>query len=114
MIYLNQSKSIYSKFFSITIKTFYLIFILNISIASSRKSNYNQKFFNGIDDLSQEDQLIFDRYFDRHDEPIEYSLDIGIKLKRDFSDDLVSDLFAASHGLEKISRVCNYFLKKLY
>ena len=40
-----------------------------------------------------------------YDEPDEYALDIGIKLKREYADDLVSDLFATSYGLEKVARV---------
>jgi hypothetical protein len=35
----------------------------------------------------------------------EYARDIGIKLKKEFADDLVSDLFATSYGLEKVARV---------
>ena len=34
-----------------------------------------------------------------------YALDLAIKLKQDYADDLVSDLFATTYGLEKIARV---------
>lgn len=35
----------------------------------------------------------------------EYVHDLAIKLKREFADDVVSDLFATSYGLEKVARV---------
>lgn len=37
----------------------------------------------------------------------EFTLDLAIKLKKEFSDDPVSDLFAASYDLQKIARVCS-------
>lgn len=34
--------------------------------------------------------------------------DLAVKLKPEFADDLVSDLFATSYGLQKVARVRNY------
>lgn len=36
------------------------------------------------------------------------TLDIAVKLKREYSDDVVSDLFATSYDLIKVARVINY------
>ena len=41
----------------------------------------------------------------RAEEPDEYTSDIAIKLKREYADDLVSDLFASSYDLTKVARV---------
>ena len=41
------------------------------------------------------------------------TLDFAIKLKRDYADDIVSDLFAESHGLNKVARVILHFFLKL-
>lgn len=48
---------------------------------------------------------INDEIEEENDEDISYSHDIAVKLKRGFGDDLVSDLFAASYDIEKVSRV---------
>ncbi len=41
----------------------------------------------------------------RAQEAEEYTSDIAIKLKREYADDLVSDLFASSYDLTKVARV---------
>lgn len=73
------------------IKLFKLVFICIISLTAF-KSNANRYSGYDTDDLNDDDD-------------VDYALDLAIKLKRDYSDDLVSELFATSHGLEKIARV---------
>lgn len=68
------------------------IIIVLINVAVGVKIG-NFKEFSGVDD----------------DELDDYALDLAVKLKKEFSDDPVSDLFATSYGLEKIARV--FFLK---
>ena len=64
------------------------LIILNfINIALANSSNFNE--FSGYES-SKNDQVTYD---------------IAIKLKREFSDDLVSDLFATSYDLIKVARV---------
>ena len=43
--------------------------------------------------------------FGHVEEGDDVTLDVAIKLKREYYDDVVSDLFATSHNLIKISRV---------
>lgn len=45
-----------------------------------------------------------------HEHDDQFTTDIAIKLKREYSDDLVSDLFAASYDLVKVARVNIYIL----
>lgn len=52
----------------------------------------NAQDFSGIDEAAQADDD-------------EFVHDLAVKLKKDFADDLVSDLFATSYGLEKVARV---------
>jgi subtilisin family serine protease len=56
---------------------------------------YNNKYA-GYDDPEND-------YIDLDDN--NYALDLAIKLKEAYADDLVSDLFATSYGLEKVARV---------
>lgn len=48
---------------------------------------------------------LYSGYDSNDDDLDEYALDIAVKLKKEFSDDLVSSLFATSYGLERIARV---------
>ena len=67
-----------------------LLFILGQSLSQANK-------YAGYDDPSSNEL----------DSDDDYALDLAIKLKREYADDLVSDLFATSYGLEKIARVAD-------
>lgn len=87
-----------------TIKQVIVLLFACWHVATSNR--FNAKFVNGLDYLEDRDEPLFDQFADKSDHTWpEYSLDVGVKLKKDFSDDLVSDLFATSYGLEKIARV---------
>lgn len=49
-----------------------------------------KKVYSGLDDSDDLDEFVHD---------------LAIKLKKEYADDLVSDLFATSYGLEKVARV---------
>ncbi len=83
--------------------TFRLLFILIAFLFNlgECKIKYDHQKYDGLND-------VIDNYYKtRNSENLEnYSLDVAIKLKREYADELVSDLFATSHGIEKVSRVC--------
>lgn len=69
-----------------------LIAALNVSLGEGVKIA-NAKDFSGsvgTDEEIEQDRLVHD---------------LAIKLKKEFADDLVSDLFATNYGLEKVARV---------
>jgi hypothetical protein len=91
------------------ILVFYLLNAILGSIvnASKNRNSFKSTFFNGQDELDNlNDQLMYNNYLNsKEDDHPEYSLDIAVRLKKQFADDLVSDLFATSYGLEKVARV---------
>ncbi len=73
----------------------FLILNLVLTLASVTECLKYDKLFDGVDytrDLNNDDSD-------------SYALDVAIKLKREYADELVSDLFATSHGIEKVARV---------
>ena len=77
---------------------FFLITILLISLKNVIKCEVHQNYL-GYEPLDRSNS----------DSDDEVALDVAIKLKPEYSDDLVSDLFAASHDLQKIARVIFFF-----
>lgn len=84
-------------------QTIRIIFICLIQLALLSQISKSSRLYDGVDAELNEYLNNNQDESDKHEE--DYTYDIAIKLKEDFSDDLVSDLFATSYGLEKIAKV---------
>jgi hypothetical protein len=75
----------------ITKKILIILIIVNLNINILMSSDYysNENIVQSSDD--DED---------------DYTLDLAIKLKPEYADEVVSDLFATAHNLRKIAKVC--------
>ena len=92
-------KRISTKNASCDFKTFIKVslFLCCLNFSFSYAINHNSEY-SGYDDSENEYTELDDN---------NYALDLAIKLKQEFGDDLVSDLFATSYGLEKVARVAD-------
>jgi hypothetical protein len=82
-------------------KRIILIFLIQVALLSHISKS--TRLYDGVDAELNEYLNSNQEELDNHEE--DYTYDVAIKLKEDFSDDLVSDLFATSYGLEKIAKV---------
>ena len=76
--------------FKTFVKVSLVLICLNFNFSYAVKNSDHDDPENDYTDLDDDDN---------------YALDLAIKLKQEYADDLVSDLFATSYGLEKIARV---------
>ncbi len=85
------------------------VFLFQISTSQTvAASSYSLNDFLGYDFIEEEASSQKNL---NHDHEHDVTSDIAIKLKREYSDDLVSDLFAASYDLVKVARVNIYEFK---
>jgi hypothetical protein len=97
-------------------RSFFFFFIL-LNLILSFKSNlvecknkkYDPRLYDGLNELVDYYTRSYKHNDDNNDYLENYSMDVAIKLKREFADELVSDLFATSHGIEKVARVSFFF-----
>ena len=75
------------------------------SIRLSSQLHPNERYYDGLVSRASDKHVGDD---EGGVEPL--LLDIAISLKRGYTDDLVADLFAASHGIEKVARVIELVL----
>lgn len=102
MIYIQSSQSLVGCFINVLL----LFCLLNVSSVICVKIP-NAKDYSGLE--AAEIETAANSYAD--DESDEHFVhDLAVKLKRDFADDLVSDLFATSYGLQKVARVRKYII----
>jgi hypothetical protein len=80
-----------------------IIFICFIQLALLSQISKSTRLYDGVD--AELNAYLNNNQDESENHEEDYTYDIAIKLKEDFSDDLVSDLFAASYGLEKIAKV---------
>ena len=103
-------------------RSFFFLFI-SLNLILSFKSNlvecknkkYDPRLYDGLNELVD----YYTRSYkhndnDNNDYLDNYSMDVAIKLKREFADELVSDLFATSHGIEKVARVSRFSIFIIY
>ena len=82
-------------YFTTSSQCFLLFVVVLLTSTSQCVKIQNAKDFSGI---NNENQVIID-------DDDDFVHDLAVKLKKAFADDLVSDLFATSYGLEKVARV---------
>jgi hypothetical protein len=90
-----------------------LILSLKFNLVESKIKKYDPRLYDGLNELVDFYTRTYKNHDnDKNDNLDNYSMDVAIKLKREFADELVSDLFATSHGIEKVARVSlpHYYL----
>jgi hypothetical protein len=81
--------------------------LFKFNLVECKAQKYDSGLYDGLNELVDHYTKSYKNY--DNDNIENYSMDVAIKLKREFADELVSDLFATSHGIEKVARVSFFF-----